>query len=196
MMRAAAFGLLVVFTSAAQAFCFEEAGAIYNVNPELLRGIAVVESGMKADAMNMSHLQRTKSYDIGAMQINSGWLPTLERFGITKDQLVNDACTNVKVGAWILARTFAREGANWNGVGAYNAVCTQLKGDACTDARMTYANKVWRAMNRNLPKVADDNNNRKKHGEPGESRIASIDIPQAGATAPAVESGDATPTNF
>ena len=195
-MRVAAFGVLVMAAGGAHAFCFEEAGALYNVNPELLRGIAVVESGMNASAMNMTHLKRTKSYDIGAMQINSGWLPTLERFGITKDQLVNDACTNVKVGAWILARTFAREGASWNGVGAYNAVCTQLKGEACTDARMTYANKVWRAMNRNLPKVADDNNNRKKHGEPGESRIASIDIPTASATAQADESGEATPTNF
>lgn len=158
---------------AAHAFCFDEAGVAYNVNSELLKGIAKVESGLRADAMNNSHIKRTGTVDIGLMQINSSWLPTLAKQNITRETLLSDPCMNVKVGAWILARTMAKEGANWNGVGAYNAVCSQLKGAACEAARMTYANKVWRAMN-------GGKKNEKSPlivvAEPQESKMTSIDI--------------------
>lgn len=132
----------------AQAMCFDEAGQMYEVNADLLRGIAQVESSMNPLAMNMEHKERTGSYDIGLMQINSGWLKTLAKFGITEMQMKTDPCLNVKVGAWILKTNMNKMGANWNAVGAYNAACTQLKGEACTNARNTYTSKVWRAMNR------------------------------------------------
>lgn len=181
MMRIALIPFLLAACGAAHSFCFDEAGEIYNVNPKLLRGIAQVESSMNPGALNLTHTQRTKSHDIGLMQINSGWLPTLAKRGITREALIEQPCTNVKVGAWILARTMAREGASWNGVGAYNAVCTQLKGDACTQARMTYATKVWKAMNREagkkVPQVIA-----KSQATPEQevSRIASVEIPDRG----------------
>lgn len=136
----------VLAAGAAHAACFDEAGLQYSVNAHLLRGIAQVESGMNPAAIGYN---RNKTYDIGLMQINSGWLPALAKFGITELALKTNACLNVKVGAWILASNIQRMGPNWSAVGAYNAACSSLKGAACDSARLTYVNKVWHAMNRN-----------------------------------------------
>ena len=132
----------------AGAFCFEEAGQRYGVAPELLRAIAKVESSLNPAAVNGSHAARTGSTDLGLMQINSSHLPRLAQWGITREALMTDACLNVMVGAWLLVQHMDRNGQDWNGIGSYNAACSQLKGQACTTARNTYAWKVYRALRR------------------------------------------------
>jgi soluble lytic murein transglycosylase-like protein len=127
--------------------CWDEAGRGHGVDPWLLYGIAVVESGLDPAALNLGHLPRTGSYDIGLMQINSRNLPTLAKSGIAPGQLW-DPCTSIHVGARILREKLDRHGENWEGVGAYNAACIRLKGVACRQARMTYAWKVYRAIER------------------------------------------------
>jgi hypothetical protein len=172
-----------LMASPAHAMCFAEAGKKYNINPALLRAIAQVESSMNPSAMNLSHQARTGSYDIGLMQINSRWLPVLKRYEINESAL-KDACTSIMVGAWILADTMKRHGGNWNGVGAYNAACTQLKGDDCEQARFTYASKVWRAMNRFEKAESGTLSAQRQQGQPkdekeggrGRSLIASVSI--------------------
>lgn len=54
------------------------------------------------------------------MQINPWWLPRIERFKITPRKLY-EPCTNIHVGAWILAQNFRDYGRNWNSIGIYNA---------------------------------------------------------------------------
>jgi len=127
--------------------CWDEAGRAHGVDPWLLYGIAVVESGLDPAALNLGHLRRTGSYDIGLMQINSRNLPTLAKAGVAPGHLW-DPCTSIHVGAGILREKLDRHGDSWEGVGAYNAACTRLKGVACRQARMTYAWKVYRAIER------------------------------------------------
>lgn len=127
--------------------CIESASNAYSVDLTLLEAIAEVESGMRPEAMNLGHIDRTGSYDIGWFQINSGWLPKLKKFGIDEATL-KAPCVNANVGAWILRNLIEQHGKTWKAVGAYNASCSTLKGNACDAARLTYVNKVFRAYQR------------------------------------------------
>lgn len=126
--------------------CWQQAAERYNINPHVLMAIAKCESSMNPAAMNRSHYERTGTYDIGLMQINSSNLRSLSAMGIGERELL-DACTNINVGAWILAQKVQRFGNSWEAVGAYNAACSQLKGEACSAARNKYARCVYK----NLP---------------------------------------------
>ncbi len=143
------FLLLLCAMPSLAAACWDDAATRYGVAPELLRAMARVESSLNPDALNLSHTSRTGSIDIGLMQINSRWLPALAQYGIDGTAL-RDPCTNVQVGAWILADLFRRFGVTWEAVGAYNAACTSLKGHDCKAARMRYAWRVYRALQREV----------------------------------------------
>jgi hypothetical protein len=95
--------------------------------------------------VNRSHVGRTGTVDIGLMQINSSHLrpgAPLAKAGWTERDLY-EPCRNIHAGAWILAENIRRMGPKWDAVGAYNAACVQLQGDACTAARRKYIRRVW-----------------------------------------------------
>jgi soluble lytic murein transglycosylase-like protein len=104
------------------------------VSSELLYAIARTESGLNPQAVGRN---RDGSRDIGLMQINSTWLPTLAAHGIEERHLF-EPCTNIHVGAWILAGNIHRLGYTWEAVGAYNAANPSL--------RRTYIEKVRRQL--------------------------------------------------
>jgi len=139
-------GLCLLLTSPLHALaCWDQAAQRYGVPAQLLIAIARVESDLNPHAVNRVNGQRNASFDIGLMQINSSNLPTLAQYGIHEADLF-DACTNIHVGAWLLAKSFERNGVTWNGLGAYNAACTKLKGENCRRARIKYAWLVYRQL--------------------------------------------------
>lgn len=98
--------------------CLVEAAETFGHPLPLLQAIVMVESGGNCKAINRN---TNRSKDIGCMQINSWWLPLLKaKFGISEQDLM-DPCTNVHVGAWILAKNVRAHGMTWRAVGAYNA---------------------------------------------------------------------------
>lgn len=99
--------------------CLASAAETFEQPQHLLRAILMVESGGNCSAIGPTNSNGTR--DIGCMQINSAWLPLLQtKFGITEADLM-DPCTNVHVGAWILAKNVRTHGLTWRAVGAYNA---------------------------------------------------------------------------
>jgi soluble lytic murein transglycosylase-like protein len=114
--------------------CWDDAASRYRVSSDLLYAIARTESGLNPHAVGRN---RDGSRDIGLMQINSTWLPTLASHGIEERHLF-EPCTNIHVGAWILAGNIHRLGYTWEAVGAYNAANPSL--------RRTYIEKVRRQL--------------------------------------------------
>ncbi|CBJ48261.1 lytic transglycosylase domain-containing protein [Erwinia amylovora] len=135
--------VILFFSSSAQAYCFREAGARYNVSPQLLRAIAQVESGMNPHAIgyNRDRQGRVTSRDFGLMQINSTHLAKLKAMGVISDErdLLTQPCLNVQTGAWILAQHLQVCGLTWQCLGSYNAGFA----DGNQARRMLYARKVY-----------------------------------------------------
>lgn len=126
----------LVWAGSVSANCWVEAGSRNSIEPELLYAIALVESGLKPNAVNHN---TNGSRDIGLMQINSVHLPRLQGRGITEQRLLDEPCLAIDVGASILAEFIERHGYNWTAVGAYNAGNSPDR----QSLRLRYARKVW-----------------------------------------------------
>lgn len=126
--------------------CWHAAGDKYGISPTLLNAIGVVESNLNPLAVNRSHYHKTRTYDIGLMQINAS-KKVMANLKLTQDDLL-DPCTNIHVGARILHEKFIRFGVTWEAVGAYNASCTTLTKTECQSTRKRYAWRVYRAQRR------------------------------------------------
>lgn len=86
------------------AACIFLAAQTYSVPPAVLVGIYQVERGRVGQEVGPN---KNGSYDLGPMQINTLWLPTLARdWGVStataRRWVRDDPCTNVGVAAWIL----------------------------------------------------------------------------------------------
>ncbi|WP_342234344.1 lytic transglycosylase domain-containing protein [Ralstonia sp. OTU4908] len=145
-MRSVKLALLLLaaalVTRTAWADCLDDAANYWGVPPILARAVAQQESQMRANAIGRN---TNGSRDIGLMQINSSWLPTLRRYGITEADLF-DGCKNAYIGNWIIAQNIAHHGYNWTAIGAYNAVSPE-KRDA-------YARKIYKQLMRLQGSVA------------------------------------------
>lgn len=108
--------------------CATMAAQEYAVPRILLLSIIKTESGGNINAFRVN---RNGTHDTGPMQINTVWAQRLEkRYGIhhVAHHLRNDACYNIRVGAWILKNElsgFDAKGASaneyWRRVGNYHS---------------------------------------------------------------------------
>ena len=133
--------------------CWSEAAARYRLSTELLYAIARTESSLAPHAV--AHNQ-DGTRDLGLMQVNSRWLPRLATYGISEQALLQP-CTNINVGAWILAGNVKRLGYTWEAVGAYNA--------ASPSKRAAYISRVRNHL-RKLPAPPRTVRNRPFHRIP------------------------------
>ena len=132
-----AAALLAALGTNAFAFCFEEAGAEYGINPQILRAIAKVESNFNPVAVNKN---TNGTYDFGLMQINTIWAPTI---GKERWSQLGDPCTNAKTGAWILSMCMNKYGYTWKAIGCYHS--------QTPDKRDRYSRKVFDQLQRVKP---------------------------------------------
>ena len=97
--------------------CWSAAATQYDLPVELLYAIAWVESRHNPDAT--AHAP-DGTHSIGLMQVNSSWFPRLQELGVDPQSL-RQPCTNIHVGAWILAQEVRSYGHSWKAIGAYYA---------------------------------------------------------------------------
>lgn len=117
--------ILITKMSFASSACFNEAGTMFRIEPNLIKAIALVESNLKKDSIgkNRDKNNNIKSLDYGLMQINQMHIPLLKKRGIIKDErdLLDNPCLNIKIGTEILYNHFSRCGVTWQCLGTYNA---------------------------------------------------------------------------
>lgn len=124
------------------AACLLIAAQTYQVPPGILLGIMQVEGGRVGQEVGPNV---NGSYDIGIMQINTIWLPTLsQKWGVSQSKartwLRDDGCANIAVSAWILRQRINLTGGIWSGVAGYHSLTPSLGS--------RYANRVLSAMRR------------------------------------------------
>ena len=124
--------LILLAASTAHAFCYEQAGAEFGLAPEILQSISTTDSENKPYVVHWNH---DGTFDAGLMQINSVWEKSV---GKELWSRLFDPCTNVRIGAWILAKCVRRYGYGWEAVGCYHS-STPSKRDG-------YAKKVAHAL--------------------------------------------------
>ncbi len=118
--------------------CFQGAGRYYHINEYLLYAIAKVESNLNPKAFNRN---KNGSYDIGIMQVNSFWIPKIEKYGGSEEQLW-EPCYNIYVGAWVLRQCINDFGLTWKAIDCYN------KGKGRAREHSKYVMKVFRELER------------------------------------------------
>ena len=137
------FCILITKMSFASSACFNEAGTMFRIEPNLIKAIALVESNLKKDSIgkNRDKNNNIKSLDYWLMQINQMHIPLLKKRGIIKDErdLLDNPCLNIKIGTEILYNHFSRCGVTWQCLGTYNA------GFAMDNKkkRLQYAKKIY-----------------------------------------------------
>ena len=131
--------------------CIAYVAERYGAPEGLLRAILSKEGGRDGDAI----ANNNGSFDLGRSQINTAWLPTLHRFGITKQHLQHNACTNIGTQAWILSNAYVEKGSDWfRATVAYHIGSNKWSGDRLVRGHC-YAVDTFRRWYRIEARLAD-----------------------------------------
>lgn len=97
--------------------CINTMANEYKIPAKLIISVLNVEQGK----IGLVSKNKNGSIDLGPMQINSRWWPKLYRYNITPHDVLYKPCVNIRVGAWILARSIVDGNNILDGVGNYNS---------------------------------------------------------------------------
>lgn len=132
-----------MLTAQTFAACIILAANTYNVPPAVMIGIMHVEGGRIGQEAGPN---RNGTYDLGPMQVNTRWLPTLQKVWqvnapTARSWVRDNGCVNVHVAAWILRQKMDdNKGSLMGAIAAYHS-STPSKG-------IPYAKKVVAAMDK------------------------------------------------
>ena len=124
------------------ATCLMLAAQNYNVPPAVMLGIMHVEGGQVGQAVGPND---NGTYDLGPMQINTMWVPSLAKFWnvehkVALKMIKDDPCINVNVSAWILRQRLDESGNLTLAIAHYHSKTPKFG--------YVYARKVIGAMRR------------------------------------------------
>lgn len=116
-----------MITAQALAACIFTAAQTYAVPPSVILGILNVEGGRAGQAVRNNN----KSYDLGPMQINTLWIPSLAKYWRVSEKTAlkmvrDDACVNIGVAAWILRTKMNETGSLYKGIAYYHSATPAL----------------------------------------------------------------------
>ncbi len=114
--------------------CINEAAIEFHIPAKLILSILNIEQGKIGQTVK----NKNGTYDIGPLQINSSWLPQLNRMGITQHDIQYNPCTNVRVGTWILTKEIAAQNNLLVGIGNYHSHTYQLNKNYYTQIKVNF----------------------------------------------------------
>ncbi|VTU41474.1 MULTISPECIES: lytic transglycosylase domain-containing protein [unclassified Variovorax] len=96
--------------------CAAQASLRYDVPELLLHAILRKENGR----VGASSKNRDGSFDLGPAQVNTKWVEYFAKFGLRKEHLRDDFCTNINASAYIIRDNFNKKRDWFNAIVAYN----------------------------------------------------------------------------
>lgn len=86
--------------------CITQGATVFGIDPLVLQILREVEGGVEGTVSGNDN----GTSDLGPLQINSSWLPQLNKVGVTWETLRDDACVNAAVAAWIFKQEWRATG--------------------------------------------------------------------------------------
>jgi soluble lytic murein transglycosylase-like protein len=109
--------MLIPYINDVPVTCINQSAIEYHVPATLIISVLKAENGRVGEANRNAN----GTFDYGPMQVNSIWMPEIERAGYSQREIQNNPCFNVKVGTWILGQNIANSKNLWVGVGNYHS---------------------------------------------------------------------------
>src|ERR1700721_642019 len=92
--------------------CINYAATTYKIPAAIILSVIKKEGGKNGQEV----LNKNGTYDLGVLQVNEVWLPTIAPYGYTREDLQFNACKNILVGTWIIAMNLAKNVPPWQSI--------------------------------------------------------------------------------
>lgn len=98
--------------------CSVQAAAQYQLDPLILLAVASNENGRPGQWVR----NKNGTHDVGAMQLNTAYLATLAKYGVTPQDAARPGCYSYFLAAWRIKRHIVRDrGDLWTRVANYHS---------------------------------------------------------------------------